>query len=92
MQRTIQLGEEVDADNISASIENGMLPIVVARVRAPEPKKITVSSSEQGAQQLRAGVSTCVAKGPATSQVIPAAGVAYARAAVLLGCALEGSQ
>lgn len=50
MQRSIQLGEEVDSDNITASVENGMLTVEVPKAKRAEPKKITVGT---GAKQLQ---------------------------------------
>lgn len=50
MQRSIQLGEEVDPDNITASVENGMLTVEVPKAKRAEPKKITVGT---GAKQLQ---------------------------------------
>lgn len=50
VQRSIQLGDEVDPDNISASVENGMLTLEVPKAKQAEPKKVTVGT---GTKQLQ---------------------------------------
>lgn len=50
VQRSVQLGDEVDPDNISASVENGLLTVEVPKAKQAEPKKITVGT---GAKQLQ---------------------------------------
>jgi HSP20 family protein len=53
LQRAIQLGNDVVADEIQASVENGMLTVEVPKARSTQPKKITVGSSSQEAKQLQ---------------------------------------
>lgn len=53
LQRAIQLGNEVVADDIRASVENGMLTVEVPKAKSTQPKKIAVGGSGQTARQLR---------------------------------------
>lgn len=43
--RSIQLPDRADADNIDARIDDGVLRVVVPLEPLPEPKKITIASS-----------------------------------------------
>ena len=43
--RSIQLPDRADADNIDARIDDGVLKVVVPLEPLPEPKKITIASS-----------------------------------------------
>jgi HSP20 family protein len=42
--RMIELPGEVDADNVEANLENGILSIVVSKAEITKPKQITVKS------------------------------------------------
>ncbi len=43
-RRVIALGSEVDAENIKANYEHGVLTVIVPKVAAIQPKKIAVTS------------------------------------------------
>lgn len=43
-RRVIALGNEVDAENISAKYENGVLTVTAPKVSAAQPKKISVTT------------------------------------------------
>jgi len=43
-RRVIALGNEVDAENINAKYENGVLTVVAPKVEAVQPKKIAVNA------------------------------------------------
>lgn len=44
-QRTIELPSNVDADQVSASLKNGVLSVVLPKLEKQKPKRITVKSS-----------------------------------------------
>lgn len=43
-RRVITLGNEVDADNIKASYEQGVLTVIAPKVAAVQPKKIAITT------------------------------------------------
>lgn len=42
LSRSVTVGDDVDADKISASLENGMLTIILPKKEQAKPKQITV--------------------------------------------------
>lgn len=54
--RSITVPEDIDEDSIQANVENGMLTIALRQHPKRQPKRITVSGTTEGAQQV--GTST----------------------------------
>ncbi len=47
-ERVFDLGEHVDADNIEAAYQDGVLKIVLAKVEQTKPRQIQVKGEEKG--------------------------------------------
>src|SRR5262249_54467703 len=53
LRRQISLPGDVQAENIKASFDNGVLTIEVPRARRPEPTRIQVQPGQQQQQQQK---------------------------------------
>ncbi|MEO6245834.1 MAG: Hsp20 family protein, partial [Opitutaceae bacterium] len=43
LSRTVALGEDIEADKVSAAYENGVLTVTLPKREPVQPKKITVA-------------------------------------------------
>lgn len=50
--RSFGLGKEIDVDNISASVDKGVLTITLPKIPAAQPKKIEVKGAQGSSEAL----------------------------------------
>lgn len=43
-KRSFKLGRDLDADNVSASVDNGVLTVVLPKTAKPEPRQIKITT------------------------------------------------
>jgi HSP20 family protein len=54
--RTVSLPAEIDADKVTATLEDGILEILVPKSTAAKPRKIAVKATDSGAHQMEGPV------------------------------------
>ena len=53
--RSFSLPATLDADNVQANLENGILTLTVPKAEAAKPRKIDIHASQRGERTLEAG-------------------------------------